>query len=166
MAKSPSLIALLGLLAVAGYSNRDKIGSWLDGMRAGGGDLGRAPGDDRTASGGGFMDQIGGLFGGGSGGAQGGIGGALTDLVDGFTGRGKGDVARSWIETGPNRQTSPAEVEEAIGGDVVDQLVAKTGLPRGELLDRLSSVLPAAVDGLTPDGRLPSPGADPRLATA
>ncbi len=40
MAKSPSLIALLGLLAVAGYANRDKIGSWLDGMRAGGGDAG------------------------------------------------------------------------------------------------------------------------------
>ena len=87
MAKSPSLIALLGLLAVAGYSNRDRIGSWLDGMRAGGGDAGRAPGDDRTGAGGGFLDQIGGLFGGGSGGTQGGIGGALSDLVDGFTGR-------------------------------------------------------------------------------
>ena len=112
------------------------------------------------------MDQIGGLFGGGSGNPQGGIGGALSDLVDGFTGKGRGDVARSWIETGPNRQTSPAEVEEAIGSDVVDQLVQKTGLPRGELLDRLSSVVPAAVDGLTPDGRLPSPGPEPRLATA
>ena len=100
------------------------------------------------------------------GNAQGGIGGALSDLVDGFTGRGRGDVARSWIETGPNRQTSPAEVEEAIGSDVVDQLVEKTGLPRGELLDRLSSVLPAAVDGLTPDGRLPPTGAEPRFASA
>jgi uncharacterized protein YidB (DUF937 family) len=169
MAKSPSLIALLGLLAVAGYTNRDKIGSWLDGMRAGGGDVGRAPGGDRTASGGGFLDNLGdslgGLFGGGAAGAQGGIGGALSDLVDGFTGKGRGDVARSWIEDGPNRQTSPAEVEEALGSDTIDDLAARTGLSRGELLDRLSSVLPAAVDGLTPDGRLPS-GAGPRVAAA
>jgi hypothetical protein len=56
MAKSPSLIALLGLLAVAGYTNRDRIGSWLDGMRAGGGDADRSPGNDRAAPGGGFMD--------------------------------------------------------------------------------------------------------------
>ncbi|MCB1500973.1 MAG: DUF937 domain-containing protein [Bauldia sp.] len=157
MAKSPSLLALLGLLAVAGYQNRDRIGSWLDGMRAAGAD--RAPGAG-TAPGGGFLDSLGdslgGLFGGGEAGAQGGIGGALADLVDGFTGRGKGDVARSWIETGPNRQTSPQEVEAAIGSDVVDQLVQKTGLSRAELLDRLSSVLPAAVDSLTPDGHIPS----------
>jgi len=169
MAKSPSLIALLGLLAVAGYANRDKIGSWLDGVRAGGGDAGRAPEGGRTAAGGGFLDNIGdslgGLFGGGAGVAQGGIGGALSDLVDGFTGKGRGDVAKSWIETGPNRQTSPAEVEEALGSDTIDELAAKTGLSRAELLDRLSSVLPAAVDGLTPDGRLPS-GPGPRAAAA
>ena len=27
----PSMTALLGLLAVAGYQNRDKIGEWLNG---------------------------------------------------------------------------------------------------------------------------------------
>jgi uncharacterized protein YidB (DUF937 family) len=162
MAKSPSLIALLGLLAVAGYSNRDKIGSWLDGMRAGNGnDPARAPGGASPGQGGGFLDNLGdslgGLFGGGAGTAQGGIGGALSDLVDSFTGKGRGDVAQSWIETGPNRVASPAEIEDALGADTIDDLVAKTGLSRAELLERLSSVLPAAVDGLTPDGRLPSP---------
>lgn len=176
MAKSPSLIALLGLLAVAGYSNRDKIGSWLDGIRAGNGnDPARAPGGATQSQGGGFLDNIGdslgGLFGGGQGGAQGGaaggIGGALSDLVDSFTGKGRGDVAQSWIETGPNRVASPAEIEDALGADTIDDLVAKTGLSRAELLERLSSVLPAAVDGLTPDGRLPSAaGADPRYARA
>jgi len=185
MAKSPSLIALLGLLAVAGYSNRDKIGSWLDGMRAGGSgnDPRSVPGTDSrsspiaagTAAGGGFLDNIGdslgGLFGGGQGGAQGGtgggIGGALSDLVDSFTGKGRGDVAQSWIETGPNRVASPAEIEDALGADTIDDLAQKTGLSRAELLERLSSVLPAAVDGLTPDGRLPtSAGVDPRFANA
>ena len=182
MAKSPSLIALLGLLAVAGYSNRDKIGSWLDGMRAGSGSGGggadprSVPGTDTRASGagGGFLDNLGdslgGLFGGSAGGAQGGpgggIGGALSDLVDSFTGKGRGDVAQSWIESGPNRVASPVEIEDALGADTIDDLVAKTGLSRAELLDRLSSVLPAAVDGLTPDGRLPSTGADPRFAGA
>ena len=165
MAK-PSLIALLGLLAVAGYQNRDKIGTWLDGMKAGGTDPRSVPGTDARASGtessgGGFLDNLGdslgGLFGGGAGASQsGGIGGALSDLVDGFSGKGRGDVARSWVESGPNRQTSPAEVEAALGSDTIDDLVQKTGLRRAELLDRLSSVLPAAVDSLTPDGRIPS----------
>jgi uncharacterized protein YidB (DUF937 family) len=166
MAKSPSLIALLGLLAVAGYQNRDRIGGWLDGMRSGsgtgsgGGDDPRSvPGTDTrgapgtSAGGGSLMDHLGGLFGGN---AQAGIGGALSDLVDSFTGKGRGDVARSWIESGPNRQPSAADVEDSLGSDVIDDLVEKTGLPRRELLDRLSSILPAAVDGLTPDGRLPA----------
>ena len=166
MAKSPSLMALLGVLAVAGYANRDKIGSWLDGMRAGNGSDPRSvPGTDTrlpgAGSGGGFLDNLGdslgGLFGGGAAGSQGGIGGALSDLVDSFTGKGRGDVAQSWIESGPNRVASPVEIEEALGSDTIDDLAAKTGLSRAELLDRLSSVLPAAVDGLTPDGRLPSP---------
>ena len=179
MAKSPSLIALLGLLAVAGYQNRDKISAWLAGMRSGAGSGGGSdprsvPGADArsagTNAGGGFLDNLGdslgGLFGGGAAGSQGGIGGALSDLVDSFTGKGRGDVAQSWIESGPNRQTSPMEIEEALGSDTIDELTAKTGLSRAELLDRLSSVLPAAVDGLTPDGRLPGTGAGSRYAPA
>ena len=152
MSKSPSLIALLGLLAVAGYQNRDKLGSLLGGL--GGNRAGATPNAGGTD--GGLLGNLGGLFGGGQGGAQGGIGGALSDLVDRFTGKGHGDVARSWVETGPNRETSPSEIEDSLGSDVIDALAAKTGLPRGELLDRLSSVLPVAVDTLTPDGRIPA----------
>ena len=155
MAKSPSLIALLGILAVAGYQNRDKLGSLLGGL--GGNRDGATPG--AGGSDGGLLGNLGGMFGGGQGGqggTGGGIGGALSDLVDSFTGKGHGEVAQSWIETGPNRVASATDIEDSLGSDTIDDLAAKTGLPRAELLERLSAVLPVAVDGLTPDGRLPS----------
>ena len=40
--------------------------------------------------------------------------------------------------------------------DTIDEIAAKTGLSRAELLSRLQSVLPTAVDKLTPEGRLPT----------
>ena len=50
----PSLAALLGLLAIAGYQNRDKIGELLKGVTNPGGapdarELGRVVGDERRS---------------------------------------------------------------------------------------------------------------------
>lgn len=178
---SGRMIALLGLLAVAGYQNRDKIGEFLGRMR---GD--QPPGTDPTAPGaerrGGILDGLGSLFGGGDTNASGtrseggiggflgnlfggdnagrdGVGGGLRDLFDRFKGNGHEDEARSWIETGPNRQISPEALEEALGEDTITELQQQTGLSRADLVARLRDVLPAAVDQLTPEGRLPAPPA-------
>jgi len=40
--------------------------------------------------------------------------------------------------------------------DTIEQLTSQTGLSRDELLSRFKSVLPMAVDKLTPQGRLPT----------
>ena len=157
---SPRMLALLGLLAVAGYQNRDKLQGILGNLTGQHPDTGNANDNDR----GGIGGLLGGLFGGQN--AGGGISGALGDLVGRFTANGHGDAARSWIETGPNREVAPSDLEHALGEDTLAELVQKTGLSRQELVARLSSVLPAAVDKLTPEGRLPTVDEETRWARA
>jgi len=146
---SSRMTALLALLAVAGYQNRDKLGEMLGRV------TGQRPGDGSPglgASAGGLGGLLGGLLGGGGQGMSGGLG----DLIGHITGNGQGDVANSWVQSGPNKQIDTPQLEEALGSDTIDQLAAKTGLSRDELLSRLKTVLPTAVDKLTPQGRLPT----------
>ncbi len=71
----PSMTALLGLLAIAGYQNRDKISEMLGGLGQGG--ASPAPGHGAgTSSLPGQADPQGGGLGGGLGGLLGGLGGA------------------------------------------------------------------------------------------
>ena len=62
----------------------------------------------------------------------------------------------SWVAKGPNEPITPAHADSALGSDLIDMLMQRTGLSREELLSRLSRVLPEAVDKLTPDGRMPA----------
>jgi len=144
----PSMTALLGLLAIAGYQNRDKIAEMLRG--------GQQPGTPGQLPG----QQAGGLGGllGGLGGADAGgfLNGGLGELVERFRRNGQGEVAESWVGTGPNKDIAPQQLEQAIGPDVLDSLTQQTGLSREEILARLSRDLPRAVDQYTPEGRLPA----------
>jgi uncharacterized protein YidB (DUF937 family) len=63
---------------------------------------------------------------------------------------------------GPNKQIAPDQLEQAIGPDVLATLTQQTGLSHEELLSRLSTTLPEAVDKFTPDGRLPDTTDVPR----
>ena len=149
----PSMVALLGLLAVAGYQNRDKIAEVLGGLKqpAGGG----APGDnDQHAGQGGVLGKLGGMLGGASAGSV--LSGGLGDLIDRFKQSGHGQAADSWVGTGPNQQLAPDQLKQAIGPDVLNTLSQQTGLSSEELLSRLTRELPAAVDKFTPQGRLPT----------
>jgi uncharacterized protein YidB (DUF937 family) len=115
----------------------------------GGGSLG-APGQGNAQAG------LGGLLGSLGGGGLGGLlGGGLGELMESFKQQGQGDVAESWVGTGPNKQIAPDQLEHAIEPDVLATLSQHTGLSREELLSRLSTTLPEVVDKVTPDGRLP-----------
>jgi uncharacterized protein YidB (DUF937 family) len=146
----PSMTALLGLLALAGYQNRDKLSELLNGASNTATPIGSA-GQSPL---GGLLGNIGGLLGGG--GAGGFLNGGLSELVDRFKQNGHGDTAQSWINNGPNKQVSAPDLKQAIGPDVLATLEKQTGLSQEELLSRLSRELPAAVDKYTPDGRLPN----------
>ena len=149
---TPSLVALLGLLAVAGYQNREKLAETLGGLKRDAG--GRVGQTNPQAGSGGLLGKLGGILGGGGVGTM--LSGGLGDLIERFKQNGQGQAADSWVKTGPNQQVSPTQLEQAIGPDVLNTLSQETGLSREELLSRLTRDLPAAVDQLTPDGRLPT----------
>lgn len=143
----PSMVALLGLLAVAGYQNRDKIAEMLGGLNkppAGGGQ----PNEP------GALGNLGGLLGSASAGSV--LSGGLGQLIDRFKQNGHGQAADSWVGRGPNQAIDPTQLEHAIGPDVLNTLSQHTGLSREQLLSRLTRELPTAVDKFTPEGRLPT----------
>ena len=146
--KMPSLTALLGLLAIAGYQNRDKIAEMLKGTSA----TGDKPGSTQPGLGG-VLGNLGGE--GATGGVGGLLGGGLGELLERFKQSGQSEVAQSWVNDGPNKEIAPPQLKQAIGADVLAALEKQTGLSQDELLARLSRELPAAVDKYTPDGRLP-----------
>jgi uncharacterized protein YidB (DUF937 family) len=81
--------------------------------------------------------------------------GGLQGVVSEFEKNGLGDTVKSWVGTGSNQPVSPAQVHQVLGPDLLQQLSAKSGLSVEELLQKLSQVLPQAVDHLTPGGTIP-----------
>jgi uncharacterized protein YidB (DUF937 family) len=142
----PSMTALLGLLAVAGYQNRDKITEMLRGAGQ------NKPGANEQGGIGGLLGQLG-L---GRASAGGILSGGLGEPLEQFKQTGQGETAESWINTGPNKPCTAAELERAIGPEVLEMLSRQTGLSRDELVSRLCRELPNAVDKYTPQGRLPT----------
>jgi uncharacterized protein YidB (DUF937 family) len=144
----PSMTALLGLLAIAGYQNRDKLAEMF--RNAGAGQSKPGAGDPLS----GMLGNLGGMLGGA--GVGGLLNGGIGELLEKFKQNGEGETAESWIKQGPNKEVSPPQLKHAIGADVLQQLEQQTGLSQEELLARLSRELPAAVDKYTPEGRLPA----------
>src|SRR4051812_6596550 len=124
-----SFTALLGLLAVAGYQNRDKLAELLGGAKqAGGVSAQGTPADEK----GDLLGNLAGTL--GTTGVGGLLSGGLRDLVDTFTQKGHGEVADSWISHGPNKPIEAPQLEQALGPDVLAHLTQQTGLSREELL--------------------------------
>ncbi len=93
------------------------------------------------------------------GGQQGASG--LEALVEKLRNGGLGDRVESWSSTGANRPVAPQELEQALGTGEADRLASGSGMERSGLLAVLSQVLPRLIDGLTPQGRLPTQGEVP-----
>jgi uncharacterized protein YidB (DUF937 family) len=145
----PSMTALLGLLAIAGYQNRDKLAEMLRGAGA----TNTNPGTGSQPASGGLLGNLGGMLGGA--GVGGLLNGGIGELLEKFKQNGQGETAQSWINDGPNQEISPPQLKQAIGPDVLQTLEEQTGLSQQEILARLSRELPTAVDKYTPEGRLP-----------
>jgi uncharacterized protein YidB (DUF937 family) len=144
----PSMTALLGLLAIAGYQNRDKLAELLKGASAG---SSTAAGAQQSHSG--LFGNIAGMLGGTGVGSL--LSGGIGELLEKFNQSGQGEVAHSWVNQGPNKEISPPQLKQAIGSDVLEKLAQQTALSHDEILARLSRELPGAIDKYTPDGRLP-----------
>ena len=144
---TPSLLALLGLVAFAGYQNRSKISEMLADAQS------RRP-QTTGAPSGGLMSEIGAMFRSGTAGST--LSTGLSDLVKRFKSAGQGQTADSWVAKGPNEPLTEDNLASAIGEDTLAELVQTTGLSQADLLSRLSTAIPQTVDKLTPDAHLPT----------
>jgi uncharacterized protein YidB (DUF937 family) len=150
---SPLTMAVLGLLAykaVKSFTSQPGAAPAKPATPA-------APGSSQSAGGGlgdVLKNGLGGLLAGGAAGSV--LTGGLNDLLKQFQQSGQGDVAKTWVGTGPNKAISSDDLAKALGGDQISTLMAHTGLSRQDLLAGLSQYLPEAVNQLTPDGRLPT----------
>ncbi|MGV8988983.1 MAG: YidB family protein [Cypionkella sp.] len=147
---TPSLLALLGLVAVAGYQNRGRISEMLSDAHQ----KIATPGSDTPQGGGGFLSDIGQIFQGSPSGRS--VSAALGDLVERFKAAGQSATADSWISDKANKPVGVDDLEAALGDDTLTELGQKTGLSRAELLMRLNMALPEVVNRFTPNGRLPT----------
>ena len=164
-----------GLTKKSGGGGSGGIEDLLGGLLGGAGGSGGSSG----GSGGGIDDLLGGLLGGGAPGGSTGtkaggmnmgalvgalapvvIGmiksGGLQKIVQGFQQKGMGAQADSWVSTGGNAQVSGSDMRVGLGDDEVRQFAQEAGIPEDEAADVLAAVVPQVVNGLTPDGRVPS----------
>lgn len=152
--RMPSLLALLGLAAVAGYQNRDKLKGLMDRARPEGLDPGtdtwqsEQDADPRrsTADFGATLQS------------------GIRDLIGRFRQLGDDQTPQSWVGTGQNQSVTPSQLRGVLGDDVVAELAQKTGLTEVNLMSRLAQVLPGMVDELTPGGTVQAQ--DDRLPAA
>jgi len=79
---------------------------------------------------------------------HGGVQGIVTQLEQ----QGLGGTVRSWVGTGANLPITPDQIHQALGSDTVKQLAARFGMSPEDLAAKLSTVLPQAIDKLTPGG--------------
>jgi uncharacterized protein YidB (DUF937 family) len=172
---SPVTMAMLALLVYKAYqklgtsqpnaapSGNTTAGGGLGGMLGSilGGGSGNLGGSLGGLLQGGGAGGLGGLLQGGLGGLLGGraagsvLSGGLNDLLNQLQQSGHGDVAKSWVGTGPNQYISPDDLGKALGDDTVNSLAEQAGLSKVDLLNGMSEQLPHLVDRLTPNGSVP-----------
>ena len=81
--------------------------------------------------------------------------GGVQGVVNQFEKQGFGSTVRSWVGTGPNQAITADQIHQVLGSNAIQELAAKAGLSVPELTAKLSQLLPAAMDKLTPGGVIP-----------
>jgi uncharacterized protein YidB (DUF937 family) len=81
--------------------------------------------------------------------------GGLPGLISQFEQQGMGGVVQSWIGSGANQPITAEQLHQVLGSATVQQMAAKFGINPQDLLQKLSQVLPQAVDRMTPGGVVP-----------
>ena len=160
---------ILGGLTKSGGKDSGGLDDLLGGL-LGGGSGGGA---------GGLQDVLGdvlrgGSSGGGSGTAAGGMnigalaaalaplvmkllkGGGVRKLMQNAEANGLSSEAGSWVGTGANQQVSAEQMRGVVGEDVVHQVAREAGISEDEAAGVLAQVVPQVVNGLSPNGQLPS----------
>ncbi len=81
--------------------------------------------------------------------------GGLAGLVQAFNNKGLGQIASSWVSTGPNLPISGDQIQHALGDEQVQEVATKAGVAPDVARSQLAELLPRVIDQLTPDGTIP-----------
>ena len=81
--------------------------------------------------------------------------GGLSAIVAKLQQAGFGHQVKSWIGNGQNLPITAEQLQQVLGSDTVRQLAARFNIPVDQLANVLAQQLPKAVDGASPDGKLP-----------
>ncbi len=84
--------------------------------------------------------------------------GGMENVLNDLKQKGLGEQVKSWVGSGPNMPVTADQLRSALGQEKIDSLAKQTGLPVGDLLGQLSTMLPHVVDKLTPNGQVPDHG--------
>ena len=82
--------------------------------------------------------------------------GGLTGFISKFTGAGLGNVVNSWVSRGENTALTNDQLSSVLGNETIRNLADKAGLSPALAMPALAYMLPKVVDGLTPDGVVPT----------
>jgi uncharacterized protein YidB (DUF937 family) len=84
--------------------------------------------------------------------------GGLQGLVQSFTQKGLGHIVSSWVSTGPNLPVSGDQIQSTLGSEAISSLAQRAGVAPNMAGSLLAQLLPAIVNHLTPEGKIPESG--------
>jgi len=82
----------------------------------------------------------------------------INGLIQAFHDKGLAEVVNSWVSTGQNLPVSAEQIQQVLGSQQVQELAARVGVSPQAVSSQLSTLLPALVDKLTPNGAIPEHG--------
>ena len=84
--------------------------------------------------------------------------GGIAGLAEKFQQGGLGEIASSWIGSGPNQPISADQIQSVLGSSMVQDLAQKMGVSPETASSHLAELLPGIVNHLTPNGVVPAQG--------
>lgn len=80
--------------------------------------------------------------------------GSLQGLLDQLRTAGLGQQVSSWLGSGPNEPVTAAQLEAALGDDIVARISSRLNMPPDQIFGFLAAHLPALIDRISPNGVL------------
>ena len=87
--------------------------------------------------------------------------GGVSGIANQLQTHGLGDTVNSWIGKGENHPIAAEDLQRVFGSGTLADMAARIGMTPEELTQKMSQILPAAVDQMTPDGVIPPAPAKP-----
>ena len=79
----------------------------------------------------------------------------LSQLLGNAQSQGLGHIVQSWIGNGANESVAPGQVQGIVGQDRLNEFAQRSGVPPAIASAALARILPALIDKVTPQGKLP-----------